>query len=194
MRLLLAFPIIGLINLFGMSLLNIPQSLSTELLSQNQQIVSRSTRLPMRLELAVEQEMYIMTVPNPDINQSAYGGELSFYDVHIAKMFEVTYDDCQKIQRRFPEGIEGRQWLYRWGNDDDDMPTEYFYISCNLAYEIIDTYGLGKAEETVVEAFVEQNPTRSIRTDLIPILDITGSKVSQWQDFSRNFEYKNDEE
>ncbi|MGB3402461.1 MAG: hypothetical protein WBA77_07205 [Microcoleaceae cyanobacterium] len=198
MRLLLTFPIIGLINLFGISLINIPHSLSAELLSQNidqsAQRVSRSTTLPMRLELAVEQEMYIMTVPNPDINQSAYGGELSFYDVHIAKMFEITYNDCQEIQRRVPEGIEGRQWLYRWGNGDDDMPTEYFYISCNLAYEIVDTYGLGKAEETVVEAFVEQNPTASIRTDLIPILDITGSKVSQWQDFAREFEYNYDEE
>jgi hypothetical protein len=68
------------------------------------------------------------------------------------------------------------------------MTTEVFYITCNLASEIVETYGLGKAEETLVEAFVDHHPTRSIRTDLIPILDITGSKISQWQDFVDAFE------
>lgn len=190
MRLLLTFPIIGLLNLFAIPPVNIPPSLSAELLSQkpenSTQIVSRSTEVPMKLELAVEHEMYIMTVPNRDLNQSAYGGELSFYDVHIAKMFEITYNDCQEIQSRVPEGIEGRDWLYRPGNDDDSMTTEYFYITCGLADEIVDTYGLGKGEETLVEAFVE-HPTTYTETRLIPILDITGSKVSQWQDFVETF-------
>jgi serine/threonine-protein kinase len=192
MRLLLTFPIIGLLNLLAIPPVNIPPSLSAELLSQNHenstQIVSRSTEVPMKLELAVEHEMYIMTVPNQDLSQSAYAGELSFYDVHIAKMFEITYNDCQEIQSRVPEGIKGRDWIYQQGNDDDSMTTEVFYITCNLASEIVETYGLGKAEETLVEAFVDHHPTRSIRTDLIPILDITGSKISQWQDFVDAFE------
>jgi serine/threonine-protein kinase len=67
------------------------------------------------------------------------------------------------------------------------MTTEVFYITCNLASEIVETYGLGKAEETLVEAFVDNHPTRHIRTRSIPILDITGSKVSQWQDFVETF-------
>ena len=186
-RLLLTFPILGLLNLFGVSPVNVPKSISAELLSQNHEnstkMVSQSTEVPMKLELAVEQEMYIMTVPNRDLSQSAYGGKLRFYDVHLAKMFEMTYDDCQRIKRRLPQGIEGRQWLYKPGNGDDSIPTEYFYITCSLADEIVETYGLGKAEETVVEAFVDHHPTKSIRNRSIPILDITGSKVPQWIDF-----------
>ena len=196
MRLLLTVPMIGLLNVFGISLRHETTEtartvgLSTELLSQNQQIVSRSTAVPMTLELVVEQEMYIMTVPNRELSQSAYGGKLSFSDVHIAKMFEITYDDCQQIQRRLPQGIKGRQWLYKPGNGDDSIPTEYFYITCRLASEIVETYGLGKAEETVVEAFVEHHPTSSRRMRSIPILDITGSKVSQWKDFVAAMEFK----
>ena len=186
-RLLLTFPIIGLLNLLGVPRLNVLPSLSTELLSQNYenstQMVSQSTEVPMQLEFVVEQEMYIMTVPNRDLSQSAYGGQLRFYDVHIAKMFEMTYDDCQRIQRRFPQGIDGMSWLYKPGNGDDSITPEFFYISCSLADEIVETYGLGKAEQTVVESFVENQAAVHTETRSIQTLNITGSKVPQWIDF-----------
>ncbi len=195
---LLTFPIIGLLNLFGVPPVNVPKSISAELLSQNHensaQMASQSTEVPMKLEFVVEQEMYIMTVPNRDISQSAYGGKLRFYDVHIAKMFEMTYDDCQRIQRRFPQGIDGMSWLYKPGNGDDSITPELFYISCSLAYEIVDTYGLGKAEQTVVESFVENQAAVYTETRSIQTLNITGSKVPQWIDFVRGFQLINDVE
>jgi serine/threonine-protein kinase len=38
-----------------------------------------------------------ITVPNRDTTRSAYGGQLRFYDVHVAKMFEVTDFLCQRF-------------------------------------------------------------------------------------------------
>ncbi|XGV94253.1 MAG: hypothetical protein ACAF41_00010 (plasmid) [Leptolyngbya sp. BL-A-14] len=38
---------------------------------------------------------FVLTVPDNNTTRSAYGGRLRVYDVHIAKMFEVTYNLCQ---------------------------------------------------------------------------------------------------
>ena len=191
MRPLLTFPIIGIINLSGVIQLNIPLSLSAELLSQNHensaQMVSQSTEVPMRLEFG--EGMYTLIVPNQDLSQSAYGEKLSFYDVHIAKMFEMTYDDCQQMQREYGRDAGGRTWFYQALNGRIDRG--YFYISCRLAYDIVDTYGLGKAERTVVKNFVEFQGVYT-ETRSIPVLDITGSKVPQWIDFVRGFQPIND--
>ncbi len=135
----------------------------------------------MRLEYG--EGMYTMTVPNQDLTQSAYGGELSFYDVHIAKMIEITYDDCQQMQRQYGRDAGSRTWLYKPGNGDDSITPEIFYISCSLADEIVDNYGLGKAEKKVVKSFVENQAAGHTETRSIQTLNITGSKVPQWINF-----------
>ena len=164
----------------------IPVNIYSELLSQHlgnsSQIIAQSTEVPMTLEFG--EGMYTMTVPNRDTTQSAYGGQLSLYDVHIAKMFEITYDDCQQMQRQYGRDAGGRSWFYKAGNGNIDMGE--FYMSCNLADQIVDTYGLGQPEQTVVKNFVEFSGVNT-ETRSIPILDITGSKVSQWINFVQGF-------
>ncbi|MCC3508930.1 MAG: hypothetical protein JGK29_07300 [Microcoleus sp. PH2017_17_BER_D_A] len=118
------------------------------------------TKVPMRLQHG--EGTYTLTVSETDTTKSACGGQLRLYDVHIAKMFEVTYADCQEIPRA---GF--RDWEYRAGNGRISMGT--FRITCQLAGDIA-------------------NAGRPIsRTRSIPILDITGNKVDRWLNFVQSF-------
>ncbi|NEQ44726.1 MAG: hypothetical protein F6K00_14655 [Leptolyngbya sp. SIOISBB] len=38
----------------------------------------------------------VLTVPDQDTTRSAYGGILRRYDVHVAKMLEVSHHYCQQ--------------------------------------------------------------------------------------------------
>jgi len=136
------------------------------------------TKVPMRLQHA--EGTYTLTVSETDTTKSAYGGQLRLYDVHIAKMFEVTYSDCQEIP-----GAGGRTWYYRAGNGRIDMGT--FRITCQLAGDIANTYGLGKPERSAIEYSQEEAGPPISRTRSIPILDITGNKVQRWMNFVQGF-------
>ncbi|MEG4120920.1 hypothetical protein QUA43_26065 [Microcoleus sp. N9_B4] len=84
---------------------------------------------------------YALTVSETNTTKSAYGGQLCLYDVHIAKIFEVTYSDCQEIPQ-----AGGRTWYYRAGNGKIDM--RQFRINCQLASDIANSYNLGKPERS----------------------------------------------
>jgi len=135
-------------------------------------IAQASTALPMSIETGEG-------LPDKNTTRSAYGGRLRVYDVHIAKMFEVTYNFCQSGD------LEGTtSWFYFAGNGSIDMGS--FNISCNLASDIVIAYGLGKPERTVLRRVTEGYGSRTeVRN--IPILDITGGKVSKWMSFTQRF-------
>lgn len=120
-----------------------------------------------------------LTVPNRDTTQSAYGGKLRLYDVHIAKMFETSQFLCQQFR-----GVSGYEWVYSAGNGSIRMGN--FRIPCSLASEMASTYGLGKPERTSIAKDTEGGPPES-DVYSIPIFDITGSKVQQWINFVQNF-------
>lgn len=136
------------------------------------------TEVPMRLQHA--EGTYTLTVSETNTTKSAYGGQLRLYDVHIAKMFEVTYADCQEIPN-----AGGRTWYYRAGNGKIDMGQ--FRINCPLASEIANTYGLGKPERTAIEYSQGEAGRPISRTRSIPILDITGNKIQRWTNFVQRF-------
>lgn len=136
------------------------------------------TQVPMRLQHA--EGTYTLTVSETNTTKSAYGGQLRLYDVHIAKMFEVTYADCQEIPN-----AGGRTWYYFAGNGKIDMGQ--FRINCQLASDIANTYGLGKPERTAIEYSQEEAGRPISRTRSIPILDITGNKIQRWTNFVQGF-------
>jgi serine/threonine-protein kinase len=113
-----------------------------------------------------------ITVPNRDTTKSAYGGQLRFYDVHVAKMFEVTDFLCQQLDS--DSNINGYEWFYSAANGQTSMGR--FRISCSLARDIATAYGLGKTERTAIGLDTEGGPPES-NVYSIPILNITGSKV-----------------
>lgn len=140
-------------------------------------MASNDTALPMRISIV--EEIAGITVPDRNTTASAYGGRLRRYDVHIAKMFEVTHFMCQ---RRWGGSM---LWIYRAGGGNIDMGR--FEVSCRLANDLAVAYGLGAPERTTIYYSGDEG-ARSTRTYDIPIFDITGGKVSRWMDFTQNFQ------
>lgn len=115
-------------------------------------------------------------VPDTDTTRSAYGGRLRRYDVHVAKMFELTNYECENARDRTWSRI---LWRYEAGGGDINMGM--FDISCNRAAGAGHAYGFGKPEATRVTYY------RATATVYAPILNITGNKISAWLNFTNNF-------
>ena len=117
------------------------------------------------------------TVPNRDTTASAYGGQLRRYDVHVAKMFELTDFECRN---RNSESNWNRI-IWRYYADNGNINMGAFNISCSQAHDVTVAYGLGQPERTEVFYY------RAKATINVPILNITGSKVSDWLGFVQKF-------
>lgn len=139
---------------------------------------AQNTALPMTI--ATGEGMFSLTVPDTDTTRSAYGGKLRVYDVHIAKMVEVTHHFCS-TGRLSP----GTTWTYTAGNGSISMGN--FQISCRLASDLATAYGLGRMERTTILSSNEEGGSPSRRVGGIQILNITGAKVDRWMNFTRNF-------
>lgn len=96
-----------------------------------------STALPMTISTA--EGTFSLMAPDTNTTRPAYGGKLRVYDVHIAKMVEVTQFMCSK-GRLSP----GTTWSYSAGNGSINMGN--FNISCQLANNLAGAYGLGNPE------------------------------------------------
>jgi serine/threonine-protein kinase len=154
--------------------------------TQNVNIIlaQNSTQVPLRIRYGGTEArggfvLMQLTAPNRDTTQSAYGGKLRLYDVHLAKMFETSHFLCQQFR-----SVSGYEWVYSAGNGS--IPMGNFRIPCSLASEMSSTYGLGKPERTSIAKDTEGGPPES-DVYSIPILDITGSKVQRWINFVQNF-------
>ncbi|MBW3586406.1 MAG: hypothetical protein KY448_11360 [Cyanobacteria bacterium 0813] len=151
----------------------------TRVQPQTSQPLASSTALPM--ELGFDEGFGSIVVPESDTTASAYGGRLRRYDVHIAKMFEVTHFMCQ--QGNLTPGIT---WNYAAGGGRINMGS--FEITCRLANQIASAYGLGKSEPTNVTFSAGEVGRPAVRSFNIPILDITGDKVPRWVSFVQGFQ------
>jgi hypothetical protein len=116
-------------------------------------------------------------VPNADTTVSAYGGKLRLYDVHISKMVEVTYSQfCSG-----DDPYQGAYWNYRASNGRADMGQ--FYVSCELARDLVAGYGLGRPERTVLT----RQPSGRDETVEIPVLSLTPNKIPKFMDWASKF-------
>ncbi len=165
----------NLSNLFGLVVMGTIISLA----GFSQQTVAQNTELPMTIHWS-DSETFFLDVPDKDVSRPAYGGKLKLYDVHVAKMFEVTQHLCQTEPQR-----TGYNWIYdKNGGGRTRIGT--FEISCDLANDIAIAYGSGKAETTTVECSRGGRACPS-KTYSIPILNITGGKVNSWIQFMSKF-------
>jgi serine/threonine-protein kinase len=138
--------------------------------------LKQDTALPMTITFV--EEMAGITVPDDNTTRSAYGGDLRLYDVHIAKMFEVTHYFCQQERR-------GEiWWMYRAGGGSINMGR--FRISCTQANTIANRFGLGKTETTTIRYSAEEG-YRRVETFEIPILNLYGPNIPRWLDFTADF-------
>ncbi|MEI6428048.1 MAG: hypothetical protein WCO45_06600 [Pseudanabaena sp. ELA607] len=109
-------------------------------------------------------------VPDRSTAVPAYGGSLRLYDVHIAKMIEITLDQfCTQ------PATKGAYFNYEADNGRIFMGK--LFISCDIARQAKATYGLGRAERTILE--YAGNP----EVVYIPVLDLNGPKIKRFQNF-----------
>jgi hypothetical protein len=135
-------------------------------------IVPQIAKADIPMKIAPGRSGWTITVPDEDTTVPAYGGRLRKYDVHIAKMIEVTSLSCKQSPRN-----RTLSWTYRADNGAANMGT--FAVSCGLVWDLFDAYGTGKSEET---QFVDSDGST-----MIPTLNITGGKVDKWIRFTNNF-------
>jgi len=145
-----------------------------------QEAFAQNTKLPMSISLE-EEGVFFLTVPDRDVSRSAYGRELKLYDVHVAKMFEVTQHFCQTEPKRSSR----YSWIYEKNGGRTREPG-FFEISCKLAKDIAIAYGAGKPEATTV-VIGRGGRVSPPKTYSIPILNITGGKVKSWMQFTSRF-------
>ncbi|MEG4058215.1 MULTISPECIES: hypothetical protein [unclassified Microcoleus] len=118
-------------------------------------------------------------VPDRNTAKSAGSRKLRLYDVHIAKMFEISHFLCDRDR-----GSEGYNWSYQAENGSIEMGR--FKISCNLARSIATAYGLGKPEITVIRRnfnLTNGRPSFALEKYSIPTFNIAKNRVVQWRDF-----------
>ncbi|MEG3908343.1 hypothetical protein Q5691_00420 [Microcoleus sp. w1-18aA5] len=122
-------------------------------------------------------------VPDRNTATSAGSRKLRLYDVHIAKMFEISRFLCDRDR-----ASEGYNWSYQAENGSIEMGR--FKITCNLARSIATAYGLGKPEITVIRRNFNLNngrPSFALEKYSIPTLNIAKNRVVQWREFVQKF-------
>lgn len=110
-------------------------------------------------------------VPDSDTSRPAYSnGRLSRYDVHIAKMIEVTHHHwC--LKRENYKGVH-----YNYSADNGKVFMGKIYISCALAAQAFEEFGQGRAETTAI--YNRGNGPEWVE---IPVLDLNGKRIPAFQ-------------
>lgn len=142
-------------------------------------IKAQSTAVPITNIIFPTANIGEFVVPdsNPK-NVSAYGGRLTRYDVHVAKMFEITHYECRKQAES--RGLQKITWRYYAANKQRSIGA--FEISCSQANIIASEYGfLSNPEPTEILYY------RARAVVDIPVFAITGEKVDSWLGFLNRF-------
>lgn len=124
-----------------------------------------------------------LAVPNRDNDRAFFGSELSLYDLHIAKMYEVTDTLCQRrLTFPFNQDVQNFQWSY----SANSFPIGQLQISCREAQDIFNTYGRAfLAESTVIRRPLSVGSSPSSEILQIPTLNLSGYRAPLWKNFTR---------
>ncbi len=124
--------------------------------------------------IGTDGDTWFLRTPNSDTTKAFDGGRLRIYDVHIAKMVEITHYQCNNTR-----SSQDRTWFY----SANDTNMGRFQISCKLAQDLATAYGMGRGEPTAIFMAEIEEPS----TIRIPTLNIKGEKVEAWMRFTQNF-------
>ena len=154
-------------------------------------IAPQAAKAEILMPITYDEDMRSLDVPDTDTTVSAYGGRLRLYDVHIAKLVEVTHNSCIRSHRAdsLPkENHAPKETYYLWDYTANQRRTNMgiFMITCELAQNLVNTYGLGEPEATTIRYEV-RSAEMGTRTEMIPILDIRGKEIGEWMNFTSNF-------
>jgi hypothetical protein len=136
--------------------------------------------LPMKISQA--EELYMLTVPDTDTTKSAFGGKLTLYDIHIAKIHEVTDHLCQKYQMPLESSLT---WDYSAGNGSINMGR--FKLTCEEAFWAFSGLGhQGKPEKTVIHRSDESGRDQIVL--MVPTLGLNKTTIDRWQTMVQRFQ------
>jgi hypothetical protein len=124
-----------------------------------------------------------LSVPSRDNDRAAFNSELSLYDLHIAKMYEVTDALCQRrLTFPFNQSIQVFQWSY----SANSFPIGQLQISCRDAQEVMNTFGQAfLSESTPIRRPLSPEAPPSSEILQIPTLNLAGYQVPLWKNFTR---------
>lgn len=125
-------------------------------------------------DMGVYKELNI-NIPTNNTTQPAYGGVVRYYDVAIAQAVAITYQSCTNRDEK------GADLLLTAGNRGQ-IKMGKFYISCELAYDLVSAYGLSDDVVRPVKGWGGQYwkdmPSLNLNTD---------TKARRFVNFSSNF-------
>ena len=123
------------------------------------------------------------SVPNRSNDRAFFNSELSLYDLHIAKMYEVTDALCdRRLTFPFSQNIQTFQWSY----SANSFPIGQLQISCREAEDVMNTHGRSfLPETTAIRRPLSLDTTPSSELLQIPTLNLTGYQVPLWKSFTR---------
>lgn len=125
-------------------------------------------------DIGVYKELNI-NIPTTNTTQAAYGGVVRYYDVAIAQAVAITYQSCTN---RDEKGAD----LHLTAGNRGQIKMGKFYISCELAYDLVSAYGLSDEVMRPVKSWGGQYwkdmPSLNLNTD---------AKSQRFVNFSSNF-------
>ncbi len=122
-------------------------------------------------------EMGRLTVPDRDTTKLTQpGSPLRNYDRHIARLFETTYQQCEK-----KSALKGMNWQYEAANGNVSMGE--FRLSCQTAREVVSGYHLEASDRQLTQTQSLMNGSVQRETLTIPKLHIVGKKADRWLDY-----------
>lgn len=146
----------------------------------NSKIASNNSS-ELTMQISFDEGYAEIKVPENNVT-SRYVGRLRRYDLHIAKMFEVTAFMCD-------EGMVSPSidWNYYAGGGNIEMGT--FRISCELANVIVNAYKVRRPEPTAITFSMGEDHPPEVRNYRIGILDIErdSNKTTRWLKFVQKF-------
>lgn len=115
-----------------------------------------------------------MNIPVGDTTRPVYGGVVRYYDVAIAQAIVITHRLCPT---RDEQGAD----LYLTAGKQGQINMGKFYISCNLAHDLVSAYGLNQDVVRPIRGYagaIEYMPSLNLDTD---------AKARRFVSFSSNF-------
>lgn len=118
-----------------------------------------------------------MTVPDFDTTRRADPkSPLRNYDRHVAHLFEMTYQQCEKNS-----GLNGMIWQYEAANGNVSMGR--FRLHCQTSREIVSGYHLIPAHPQRIKTLSPANGRWIEQRTEVPQLHIVGNKAERWLDY-----------
>ena len=118
-----------------------------------------------------------LTIPDRDTtNITQSESKLRNYDRHVARLFEITYHQCQQNS-----ALTGMNWVYDAANGNVSMGQ--FRIRCQTAREVVLGYGIsqsGVKQRAIYESF--SGGVKEAIEDILP-LNIVGRKADRWLNY-----------